>query len=1802
MKHRRRCVWKRHGQFVLPFTFSIVASFGPTPALSVSFLSRTVQGLQDPEDEVQAGVPSCKSIRHLQLNGQKVGEKKPAVVSSSEQMTSVSCYNKCMEAQSVYMGMQGGSTCACFDSFEILTAPADCDAPCSGSASEKCGGTAETSYTIAVMFAWVEKLPERSCGPPPAVLNAAETCSGGGPTEGRDCNVTCGKGYRLAVNSLLCDTARGEWIGSASCLDVTCHGAPSVLNAAQVCISASAAEDAGACEVQCIPGYELAENSLRCVAPEDPRAKHGAYSGQALCKPKSCGVPPARELTTSVRTEIFFPMSLTYTCSQGATLSGRKGGLTTYSTACRADGTFAPTTEQCQAVPCGAAPPLSHAALVAPGEDEPNPAEWKYPLAPKFACEKGFTLDGTGTGLTSFELPCQASGNFTEPPQCVPVRCGAAPTFQFTSTSGLDESADVVTYGKLVSYKCQEGYSLDAKDITRNMFQISCRETGLFDGMQTCVPISCGTAPVVENARSPIAEVFFPSRIEYSCMTGYTLNGSSNGLNSFSGECRKDGSFADTPSCLPVRCGTPPSFGHTKLRSASPSQQMEYPSSLTFECEDGFSTDRSTESGAASWVMQCLPTGHFSASKECLNIDDCVGHTCGPFGHCVDLLKNYTCKCQSGYEVRADEEGELMCGNVDDCGPQACGAGGTCKDLVNDYTCECDEGYELTVKDDEKLCTRVECGMAPEVEHAAAPAAKATFEDTVEYTCDAGYSVDGLANGDTSFSITCLASRAFSPAKQCKPVACGEPPAARFAEVVSVQLVFPKVARYQCAEGYTTDGNANGNTSFEISCTATGQLTALMECLPVMCGPAPTVEMALVVPHGAPLTYGQTANYTCTPGHALVATSPSDTRFSRSCLANGKFEEAAKCVPVTCALPLLTKTGSYTILPASTARFRSIEGNAEPCARVCGKTRLQSPEACERLVGEASCLGSYAWSAMPGDAVGVVMPCEWTGQSCRRTTNGGNFVYGCKNATAYCSSREQPSSQGDGFCATGLRSGQACCPKSCGSCGGQACAGFPGGASKCCSNTIVKSGPRCANPADTACAIPIPAKASEPNAVVTYQTNIAYQCPQGRTTSGEIQGPNAFTASCNADGHLEGLSTCQKVRAIVNIPVVQHTTAKTEATVLYFGDRVVYNVDPGYAVSPVLGETGLLVVDGTPKTSFDLKVLMNGRFEIPPTIRNIDDCVGHSCGPHGTCKDEVQNYTCVCEEGFELNILENGEKICGNVDDCGPDACGEHGVCIDLVSDYTCECQGGYELSNITKDDTIHKVCSAKRCPSVAMVPNSNLNQNTTLRFPEDVKVICDEGYSTDGTTADDSAFFSVQCQEDGTLSSRFECRPVECGVRPLVPLATLVSSQAAAADKVYAFNDEVSYVCPEGHSLDGEANGDTRQDLRCGSDGQFPATRSCKPIKCGAPPNVAKAASSAVMVHFPATVTYTCDAGYSLNKAQASQNTFAYKCTASGSFERGVDAEQSDVEAPRCVEVSCGEPPSYQFANHERGERRFGQTVAYTCEDGHSSDGTLRGLKAWSITCGSTGTYSPARATACQAITFKVVGRVLDATNLASVRDAVVTISKGDLAVQASTNHRGEFRVEGVPAGDVEVKAEVERYITGTKRLMVERSVLSGEAADLTISPVLPPDGWRIVLRWNERPRDLDSHIYFGERQSCHGYYSRKRVTCSNGVRATLDVDDTNGVGPETVTLSKVSGSCHRQRGECKIVFKVHNYSRRPGFQQSDAVVKLYNGDREMGEFRVKAGDGTVHGDWWSVVSIDGKAGTFAACTTSSC
>jgi tetratricopeptide (TPR) repeat protein len=116
--------------------------------------------------------------------------------------------------------------------------------------------------------------------------------------------------------------------------------------------------------------------------------------------------------------------------------------------------------------------------------------------------------------------------------------------------------------------------------------------------------------------------------------------------------------------------------------------------------------------------------------------------------------------------------------------------------------------------------------------------------------------------------------------------------------------------------------------------------------------------------------------------------------------------------------------------------------------------------------------------------------------------------------------------------------------------------------------------------------------------------------------------------------------------------------------------------------------------------------------------------------------------------------------------------------------------------------------------------------------------------------------------------------------------------------------------------------------------------------------------------------------------------------------------------------------------------------------------------------------------------------------------------------------------------------------------------------------------DGMRIVLNWGAEPRDLDSHVVF---PGNHVYFSSMR-----GTDAMLDVDNTHGFGPETITLTR------KHVGE-KYVYAVHDYSDRSNLQtdrlsHSGAKVFVYVGQTLVKTYYVPT---TGIGNLWTVFAV---------------
>lgn len=227
--------------------------------------------------------------------------------------------------------------------------------------------------------------------------------------------------------------------------------------------------------------------------------------------------------------------------------------------------------------------------------------------------------------------------------------------------------------------------------------------------------------------------------------------------------------------------------------------------------------------------------------------------------------------------------------------------------------------------------------------------------------------------------------------------------------------------------------------------------------------------------------------------------------------------------------------------------------------------------------------------------------------------------------------------------------------------------------------------------------------------------------------------------------------------------------------------------------------------------------------------------------------------------------------------------------------------------------------------------------------------------------------------------------------------------------------------------------------------------------------------------------------------------------------------------------------------------------------------------------------------------------GVVRDATNNQPISGALVRL--GDL--QQTTNAQGQYRFENVPEASVQVRIDADTtygyaafmvhfessFRAGYYTIQSTKSdysnyvfeglqVVAGQQTEynISMSPILTNADLRFVLTWGASPSDLDSHTRTPS--GAHIYYS-SRGSMTAAPFVFLDVDDTNGYGPETTTFAQISpGTYH---------FYIYQYSSSGSLTTSNAQVKIYS---RTGAYQSVDVPTTGTGRYWYVATVDGSTG----------
>lgn len=203
------------------------------------------------------------------------------------------------------------------------------------------------------------------------------------------------------------------------------------------------------------------------------------------------------------------------------------------------------------------------------------------------------------------------------------------------------------------------------------------------------------------------------------------------------------------------------------------------------------------------------------------------------------------------------------------------------------------------------------------------------------------------------------------------------------------------------------------------------------------------------------------------------------------------------------------------------------------------------------------------------------------------------------------------------------------------------------------------------------------------------------------------------------------------------------------------------------------------------------------------------------------------------------------------------------------------------------------------------------------------------------------------------------------------------------------------------------------------------------------------------------------------------------------------------------------------------------------------------------------------------------LTGTISSSANGSPIAGATVAVG----SVSALTNASGVYTIPNAPSGSRVVTSSAAGFSTRTDTVNITAGGTTTFSAALV--PSSASGNITIILTWGATPSDLDSHLRGpntgGGRFEV--YYGNPNPV----PYASLDVDDTSSFGPETVTVRPVAGNFIPGVYNYFVV----NYSGSPYFDTSNAVITVFQGGIQIGQYLASAATGSASSAIWSVFTF---------------
>gem|GEM_PF-539920 len=215
------------------------------------------------------------------------------------------------------------------------------------------------------------------------------------------------------------------------------------------------------------------------------------------------------------------------------------------------------------------------------------------------------------------------------------------------------------------------------------------------------------------------------------------------------------------------------------------------------------------------------------------------------------------------------------------------------------------------------------------------------------------------------------------------------------------------------------------------------------------------------------------------------------------------------------------------------------------------------------------------------------------------------------------------------------------------------------------------------------------------------------------------------------------------------------------------------------------------------------------------------------------------------------------------------------------------------------------------------------------------------------------------------------------------------------------------------------------------------------------------------------------------------------------------------------------------------------------------------------------------------------VSGTVTDALGNPLSGVTVELLSGNNVITTTTNNSDGTYSITAPAGSGYSIEFLKSGYITSTASNITITANTTTPNVNAALTAPLPQGQTRIVLTWGPTPPDLDSHLTGPIPDSTsrfHIYYANMGSATSSPF-AALDVDATEGFGPETTTIYQQFSGVYR--------FSVRDFTNggqgttSKALSNSGAQVNVYQGNSLVATFNVPTNTG---GDLWTVFELNGS------------